>query len=270
MNRLSKGQIQEIMKLTKEGKSLNSIAEETGKSKTTVYYHFNKIRGKCVNPIQVNNRDNELIGEFIGLFAGDGCLNVDSAYRHRIFLYFNITEKIYVENLINEVLINIFDRRPRVYRDENRLNLVYYSKAIGELVKLYLTWNPKFRKTYSVKLKNEVHSRAFILGFLRGCLDSDGHLSSKKIQFSSVSYGLIQNISNFLNYLRINHKVSIYKEKRENRKDIYRITIPKSNHSLFTKLIKPRNLKGTEMRRPGFEFPNASPQRFPDTRLPSE
>lgn len=237
MGKLNEKQILKIIQLTKEGESLNSITNKIGRSKTMVYYHFRKIRGKTSNPICVLNRDDELLGEFMGLFAGDGCVNVTKDYRYRIFLYFNITEKKYVENLVDNVLIKLFGKKPRAYRDDNRLNLCYYSKAIKELIDVYLTWDKDYRKTYSVMLKENNHSREFAIGFLRGSLDSDGHLSYKKIQFASVSTGLIRNISNFLDYLEISHKVYLYIEKRQNRKNIYHINIPKSHHNKFIEII---------------------------------
>ena len=49
--------------------------------------------GKNLTPIRICAVDEELVGEFIGLFAGDGCANITKDYKYRIFLYFNITEK---------------------------------------------------------------------------------------------------------------------------------------------------------------------------------
>ena len=87
------------------------------------------------------------------------------------------------------MLIKLFGKKPRAYRDDNRLNLCYYSKAIKELIDVYLTWDKDYRKTYSVMLKENNHSREFAIGFLRGSLDSDGHLSYKKYNLHQFQQG---------------------------------------------------------------------------------
>lgn len=240
--RLDDKELQHIFKLVEEGKSLNKISYLTGRNKTTIYYHFLKIRGKTFEPIQLRSNDEELIGEFIGLFAGDGCVYVTNEYQYKTYLHFNITEKEFVEDLIDNVLIELFGKKPMIFVQENRLNLCYYSKNIHKFIKQYLIWNKDSRKTYSVRLKNKNHSKKFAIGFIRGSLDSDGHYSRKKINFASVSPGLIKNISNFLNELNIAHSVRLYKEKRENRKDIYHINVLRSEHNRFVKMISPRNV----------------------------
>ena len=105
MQRLSNGEIRRTIRLTKKGFTLNKITKLLDKKKTTVYYHFRKIRGKTFNPIVLTNKDKELIGEFIGLFAGDGSSHVTENYRYRICLHFNVAEETFVKNLINNVLI---------------------------------------------------------------------------------------------------------------------------------------------------------------------
>lgn len=248
------------------------------KSKTTIYYHFRKIKGRTVQPIsKLEKNDNELLGEFIGLFAGDGSCSKTAVYQYRTYLCFNITEKEYVKDLINSVLMPLFKKRPMAYRQENRLYIFYYSKFLHALIRRYLCWNENFRKTYSVRLKNTNHSIEFMVGFIRGNLDSDGHVSKNKISFASVSPLLIKNITFFLKKLGMPYSLRLYLEKRINRKNIYHITIPKTYHALFWQRIKPRNKKGL-MHRPGFEVPNAQSSsvsrtiglegRDPTVRLP--
>jgi hypothetical protein len=240
--RLNKGEIEHIKKLIKSGSSLNNISHLMGKSKTTIYYYFRKIRGRTIKPLCINYNDG-LIGEFIGLFAGDGCVYKTKDCNYRTYLCFNLREKEFVNELINNVLINIFNKKPLIFIQGNRLNLCYISKQIHLLVYQYLEWDKKSRKTYSVRLKNKNHSRDFIIGFIRGSLDSDGHFSRNKISFATVSPGLKNNLSYFLNCLNIRHSVNLYQEKRENRKDIYHINVLKRDYNIFVNLIKPRNIK---------------------------
>ncbi len=244
VKRLKKEQVENIFRLTKKGISLNRIEKITGLKKTTIYYHFRKIKPKTTQPIIVNSENDELIGEVVGLFAGDGSCDIMKKGKYRVRLHFNITEKEFVRKLNEDVLKNIFGKEPMVFRQENRLNLCYYSKNIHLLLNTYLTWDKSRRKTYSVQLKTHNHPLAFCKGFIRGSLDSDGCLSDKKISFATVSPGLKDNISFFLEQLDIKHSVRKYKEKRSNRKDIYHINVMRKEHGRFMDIIKPRNIKG--------------------------
>jgi len=239
--RLNQNEIEYIKSLIKSGSSLSKISKLTNRSKTTLYHHFRKIKGRTINPIQVNHNNKEIIGEFIGLFAGDGCFYKTKDYHYRVYLYFNVTEINYVKDLIKNVLLSIFDKRPMIFKPENRINLCYYSKNIYRLIKDYLEWNKNTRKTYSVRLKHRNHPKEFFIGFIRGSLDSDGYFSQNKINFSTVSPGLMEDISYSLDKLKIKHSVKLYKEKRKNRKDIYYINISKREHNKFINLVQPRN-----------------------------
>jgi hypothetical protein len=238
--RLTKSEIHSIKQLVKENQSLNKIVEITGKPKTTIYYYFREIRGKTTKPIVVNDTNSELVGEFIGLFAGDGCLYKADNYTYRIYLTFNTEERRLVNELIKEVLLNLFGKPPMIFIRENRLTLCYYSKRIQQFIHKYLTWDTSSRKTYSVMLKTENLTREFFIGFIRGSIESDGYISKDKISFATVSPGLMKSISRSLHKLKLSHKIRLYKEKRENRKAIYHINLPKKEFDKFFKIIKPR------------------------------
>jgi hypothetical protein len=244
--RLTKKELKEITRLIKKGKSLNSIGKLTDKSKTTIYYHFRKIKGRTFYPIKVNTQNEELVGEFIGLFAGDGCADKTEICQYRTYLCFNITEEVFVKDLIENVLINLFGKKPMIFKPENKLNLCYYSKNIHKLIDTYLVWNKDSRKTHSIRLRKKNYSNKFIIGFIRGCLDSDGYLSDKKITFASSSPYLIEDIKKFLEHLNIQHSYHIYKEKRTNRVDMHHINIRKKDRNRFLNLIKPRETKNID------------------------
>lgn len=244
MKRLNKQELGRITELIEEDKSLKQISKDINRNKTTVYHHFRKIKGKTMQPIVIHGKNDELIGEFIGLFAGDGCIFTTNNYCYRTYLCFNTNEDKFVKDLIENVLLNLFKKKPMIFIREHRLNLCYCSKNIHTFIDKYLDWNRNSRKTYSVCLKDQEYSKRFIIGFIRGSLDSDGYLSEKKISFASVSSGLIENISQFLDILGLAYSVRLYKEKRPNRKDIYHINILKKDFNRFLELIKPRNIKG--------------------------
>ncbi len=148
-----------------------------------------------------------------------------------------------------------------VFEEKSKFTLCYYSKTIADLIESYFTWDNKRSKTYSVRLKERNYTLSFMVGFLRGSIDSDGYFSKNKINFATVSPGLRADISSFLNHLGIAHSIVSYQDKRGNRAKIYHINLLRSSFSKFKSLIKPRNIK---MHSPGFEYP--SPRR--PLRLP--
>ncbi len=244
LKRLKKEEIRNICSLAGQGNSLNTISRKLNIGKTTVYYYIKEISKNKMNPIKINPKNQELIGEFMGLFAGDGnFLFQKKSYQYTIRLYFNIKEKSFVDNLAKEVLVKLFGRAPGKYRERNMVVLRYYSKEIYTFIRNYLTWDPNYKKTYTIKLIKTDHSKDFMIGFIRGSLDSDGYFSEDKISFASTSKGLICNISKFLDNFNIVHSVKLYHEKRENRKDIYHLNIFKSERERFIDLIEPRNIK---------------------------
>ena len=242
--KLTEQELSLIKMMTRSGESLNRISTRLKKSKTTVYYHFRKIRGRTVNPITVQSNNQKQIGEFMGLFAGDGSFDKTSDYKYRIRLHFNITEGDFIKSLINNCLLPLFANPPMVFDEKNKFTLCYYSKNIYALIISYLTWSRKMPKTYSVHLKKSSYCKDFMTGFIRGSLDSDGYLSSKSISFATVSPGLRDNICLFLDKLGYSYSSLVYKDKRPNRVDIFHVNIHKSNFKRFLMNIEPRNKRG--------------------------
>jgi hypothetical protein len=245
MKRINKQELERIKELIKEGKSIKQICRDINRCRTTVWKYFRKIKGRTMIPIVVNEENDELIGEFMGLFAGDGCVYTTNNYCYRTYLCFNTNEEEFVNDLIEKVLLILFKKKPWIFIREHRLTLCYCSKNIHKFIEKYLEWNKEDRKTYSIKLRNQEFSTDFMIGFIRGSLDSDGYLSEKAINFASVSPGLIDNISEFLDNFNFTYSIKKYKEKRPNRKDMCHINIWKKDFNRFLELIKPRNIKGT-------------------------
>jgi hypothetical protein len=236
--RLTGEELKQINSLIKEGCSLKKIAKQTGKSKTTIYHHFMKIRGKTNIPVSIDIKNQDSLGYFIGFFAGDGYFFKSKGYNYRIFLFFGPNE-INLKNQVKTMLTLLFNKEPCEAKEENMLILYYSSKEISLLIKDYLYWKDKTQKTYSVCLKKRSYSTDFKIGFLRGCIDSDGHISKNKLVFSSVSVELIKNIGTFLDDLHILNNYYINKDKRPNRKAVHNIFIRKRNHQLFLDIINP-------------------------------
>lgn len=240
--RLIKNQIDKINEFSKSGRSLNWISNKLSLPKTTVYYHFRKIRRRTIEPINLSLKDLELVGEFIGLFAGDGGFFQAPRSQYRVHLFFNQTERKFIEDLISHVLMPLFNKKPHIFKHGSALKLHYSSKKIYQLITNYLVWDEKSPKTYTIRLKERAClPREFVKGFIRGSLDSDGHFSDKRITFSSVSPLLIEDISWALDLFNIQHAQRVYIEKRENRKNLHYIEVGRIKYNSFVKIISPRN-----------------------------
>ena len=148
LKRLKEEEIKEISRLVGHGNSIDEVSRKMNISKVTVYYYLRKKSRNKKNPIKIDFANQELIGEFMGLFAGDGnFLFQKKSYQYTIRLYFNVKERSFADDLIENVLLKLFARKPWMGRCKNVLILRYYSKEIYKLIKEYLTWDPNSKKT---------------------------------------------------------------------------------------------------------------------------
>ncbi len=249
MKRLSPKEKNNILSLLRKGKSLNQISKITNRGKPTIYYYYRKIFDKKFKDVQIDYNDKLFLGEFIGLFVGDGYCYQDRRSMHystRIFL--NYTERNYVYKL-KELFNRKFGKAPMMYRTRNVLILNYYSKKLFKFNLDYVGWNISRnslgfnKKSRTVYLKPRKFSNDFKIGFLRGFIDSDGYISDNKITFDSSSEKIIQQTKRFLLDMGIkNITLSFRKDKRPNRVGMWKIYLKKSEHKKFINLIQPRNL----------------------------
>lgn len=110
--RLSNAQINIIKELVNEGYSLNQISLKLERSKTTIYHHFLKTKERTILPLKLDVTDQNLLGEFLGLFAGDGSFYKTKDYKYNIRLHFSIKDSDYIKALIENVLKKLFSKRP--------------------------------------------------------------------------------------------------------------------------------------------------------------
>lgn len=233
----------------KEGKSLNYISKTTLINKSTLYYYYKKLVGKKYQDVEIDPKDESFIGELIGLFIGDGyCFFDPKSYQYSIRFFFNNSEKSYVKEVFN-LLSQGFNKKPCMYRTGNVLIIRYYSKKLFNFILDYVDWKTsrnkggQNRKSRTVFLKRWDYTREFRIGFLRGFIDSDGYLSSKKIVFASASKKMMMEVNEFLKDLGFeSFKLSFYPDKRSNRIGMWHIYVHKSERERFLEMIKPRNL----------------------------
>ena len=91
--RLNSTELDQISTLILSGFSLKTIANKLNKSKTTIYYHYLKIYGKKIIKPQTDSLGEDFLGEFIGLFVGDGYIYHDKKrFYYSIRFFFNKKE----------------------------------------------------------------------------------------------------------------------------------------------------------------------------------
>lgn len=251
MSKIKLDKKNEIINLIHGGKSLNEISRKTGLSKTTIYYHYRKFHGKITTSPKIQKENIESLGEFIGVIAGDGYTNLTKNYKYLVRIFLNIKEEEYSDSL-SDMLENFLGKRPHkyVHKKGNCIHLRFISKDIFYLIEEYLSWKSAGHrsKSRSICLRKIESDKKFKIGFLRGCVDTDGYINKNRIMFSTASKKLCKNIENFLQTLGIKFSTRTYLDKRPNRSLMYYVNIKPDNREKFLSLIKPRN-----MRPPGFE-----------------
>jgi len=182
----------QIQSLLNEGLSINKISKRLGVGKSTIYFHYKKLFGKKTKPVTFNFKDEGELGEFLGIFAGDGNFTLTSKYQYCIRIYTGAYEKGYLKYLENKLPL-WFGKKPFKYSVQYKgktscIIFLYLSKAIYSLLHEHLFWEGK--KGYSVRLRNFNLGRVdFNRGFLRGIVDTDGsyYAPKRRISFTTVS-----------------------------------------------------------------------------------
>src|SRR3989344_7741807 len=73
---------QEIKAMLKADVPLYDIARQTGMHPSTLHYHYKKLYGLKLKKVNIHFPSQEEIGEFMGIFAGDGSFYHDKKRGH--------------------------------------------------------------------------------------------------------------------------------------------------------------------------------------------
>jgi intein/homing endonuclease len=238
-----KGVLKEkVLECIKQNRSLNQISKELKLNKTTVYYWYRKLGKSKLIKINVKNvGNNELTGEFIGIFAGDGDYYLSKEYHHNITVSIDSRDKKYI-NHVKLLITELFSKKPYVFerKDQNESIVRMRSKDIYLIIRNYLIWNG--RKSHSVHLKDGIktYSNEFLKAFVRGLFDTDGFINRSKprVVFGTVSKLLSNNVEEILSLMKISYIKNTIIDKRGNRKPLNLIEISRSHTDKFFELIK--------------------------------
>jgi len=241
---------QDMIDLIEKGFSIPKISKRLGVGKSTIYYHYNKLKGRKYPLIKIPNED-KVIGEFLGVFAGDGSFYYDKKIGHytiKIHLHAIDDKKysIYLKRLIK----THFNKKVRSYLvKEKGLVLVFYSKSIYEFIQEYLYI--RGYKTLNVHIKKPINdlSNDFLIFFIKGLIDTDGHMNKYgQIVISLISKDMISQTSQILEKFGIQNKIYLRK-KHPKWHQQYELKILKKNAQKYLKIIgfsNKRKIKNAE------------------------
>lgn len=237
---------QEVIDLINKGESINKIRKITGRAKSTIYYHYKKIKGKKYKEIKFNFKNNEELGEFLGIFSGDGSFNLGKNYHYKIKIHIGYYEKPYA-NYLKKKFIEWFDKKPQEYYTnyngkKSKIELVYDSKQLYLFLRRYLSWTGK--KAYTIKLKKlNIKDKEFNLGFVRGLIDTDGnyYAPKRRLSYATTSRELINQVFRiFKHNIKIDPKFYLYKKSK--RSDLYTLSVHGVEAKKSIELVKPKNI----------------------------
>jgi len=125
----------QIIALIKKDISIPVISNTLDVGKSTVYYHYKKIKGRKYALPKIPTND-MVIGEFLGAFAGDGSFFYDKKTGHyTISFHLHAKDDLQYGFYLKKIIEKNFDKKVRFYSKKNELRLSFYSKRILSLLK---------------------------------------------------------------------------------------------------------------------------------------
>ena len=126
---------EKIINLIKRGVSIPKISKELDVGKSTIYYHYKKIKGRRYPLVRIPD-NNKVTGEFLGAFAGDGSFFFDKKTGHyTISIHLHPKDDKNYGFYLKDLIEKNFNKKVRFYFKPGReLVLVFYSKDIFKFI----------------------------------------------------------------------------------------------------------------------------------------
>ena len=141
--------------------------------------------------------ENYTIGWAVGVFATDGHLHLNKQIKDKIYkrvsLTVTLSDRDHLIEFFNSFLedfnpedIRIDTELKNTYATHPKVSYVCSCPNFINLIEKYIDFN---KKTYDLKIKDcfENAPEEFKIGFLKGCIDGDGHVSNKHLAIDIVS-----------------------------------------------------------------------------------
>jgi len=185
------------------------------------------------------------LAEICGIHAGDGYMRIRERNKGEVDISGNLEEQEYYDSHVIPLFNKVFNLqiRGKIF-SRGTYGFVTYQRKVRELF-LKLGF-PSGKKSLVVRVPKEIlksNNLVFYARFLRGLLDTDGHIGFKKrtsgkyckfklnnhyypvIFLATISYELMKEVSYMLKYLGIKHVTYNYIPKKDNEHILYRIIL---------------------------------------------
>jgi hypothetical protein len=253
MRRLTRAEKELIILRVNQKHSLYKICKELNLSKTTVYYHFRKLKGRTFVPLIVHSTDDQLEGEVVGIFTGDGSC-CKSKWDYDAYIAFGKQNQKYAE-YVRDIYERFFSRKFAIVPHMPwTIKIRFTSKSYQYYFHRHLEFTNS-GKALNVRLKTMLHSDEFLIGFLRGLLDTDGtvYFNGKTlgIRYYTASAPLVEQLCYILTYFDIEHRIYSYSSHKSKNPQYHVMLRKQEDCRNFLTLVQP--YKGRKTGLPGFE-----------------
>jgi len=235
----------ELIERINHGESINVIARALKLGKSTVYYHYQRLRGRRYRVPHFEPCASENEGEICGVFAGDGSQYFHpESYSYEVNVHFGEHNIAYAEH-VKQLFDHFFDKQFLLRREgsrDRRLRLCTKSKVIFHYFHNYLLYEST-HKHDTVHLKTLKLPLNFKIGFLRGLLDTDGCISMDRrsgrqcAAYYTTSQKLAHQVGLLLSELGIS--VGTCVDSRQGYKPCYRTYVLARSIDTFLKTVRP-------------------------------
>jgi intein/homing endonuclease len=247
MSRIPNNVLENVKRDISLGVPLNTISRVYGLAKSTLYYHYKKIKGKRYIEPYVIPTFSEAEGEIVGAFAGDGSQYHDRKRGHyEVRVHFGMHKLEYALHIQN-LYSTYFKKEFRLsYFANGTIAVRCTSRAIYYYFSNYLKYDPP-KKHCTVKLKTLEMPIHFKIGFLRGIVDTDGsvryckHGNRVRVAFYTTSRELHEQCRAILKELDI--PFGFHTIQEEGFKLKYVIQLHQGGVMKFLEVIQPFKLK---------------------------
>lgn len=245
----------QVTMLFRQGNSLTRIAKLLGKSKGGVYPYYLKLKGKTYRiPIPVTTYSvNE--GEIVGIFAGDGWFTYYKPKgEYKGYIAFG-KQNIHYANYVTQLYSRFFRRNLQLITDNDKtLKLRMTSKITYDYFCKFLAFD-RSTKALTLQLKQINLPRKFLIGFLKGLIDTDGSITYRntypRIRFNTASFVLANQLQIITSRLGVQTRMGVDRrwkqaptQKSPKLSTCYRIDVKsKKDNLLLANLVQSFKIK---------------------------